>query len=56
MELLSLALIALVVLAGISVIAALRRIAAATERSADALEAMATANLPREVQPANDTV
>lgn len=56
MELLSLALIVLVVLAAISVIAALRRIAAATERSADALEAMATANLPAQVQPANDTV
>lgn len=56
MELLAIALIVLVVLGGISVLAALRRIAAATERSANALEAMATANLPGEVQPANDTV
>jgi hypothetical protein len=48
MELLSLAMIVIVVLAGISVIAALRRIAAATERSADALEAMATAKTSTE--------
>lgn len=41
MELLLLAMIVLVVLAGISVIATLRRIVAAAERSANALEAMA---------------